>query len=187
MTDDGGRDDATTGRRHPLDLKEMISEDRQLQRELTAALEQVADSLPQFDPPLLRVIQAVLEPSWQEHVSFQNEALFPIVKRIGAPPAEIQAMLDQLSAEHLALSEHQANAGRQIAKLMRGRISDFEVFGKEMREVFDLRQRHLDREAQLELWLPLRMDPLAHQVIDAWLRSRPSPRFPASLILDWEI
>lgn len=167
-----------------VDPRRQIAADRHLQQEITKALEGLADSLPAaVDLQLVHILGAILEPSWTEHVRFQDEALYPILVRRNAHAPEVLAMFERLRTEHTEISERHIEVTQHMAMLVEGRLANFEMFGYLLRSAFDCRNRHMIAEACIESWLPRSIAPADKALLDAWQANRSSPPFPASLLL----
>ena len=87
-----------------LDIREQIAADATLQAEISQALVAIADSLSQgTDLRVARIVVRTLEASWDEHVSFQDEVVFPIV--LGRHTRQVALLVDRLRSTSKATSE----------------------------------------------------------------------------------
>lgn len=160
--------------------------DRHLQEEISQALENLADSLPALtDLRLARVLGTILEPSWSEHASFQDNVLFPIIARHSHRDGagELEAVLERLVAEHAELADRHAELVEQLEELAGGKLANFDMLGYLLRSVFDFRRRHVRREAEIERLVPRLLTPADRATLSTWTAGRPAPPFPLNLIL----
>jgi hypothetical protein len=156
-----------------------------LQLEICAALESLADSLPDVaDLRLARALTGVLEPSWTEHVSFQEEALFPVLMKRHDHSKSLQTELERFQREHVKISDGNAELGEQIELLIGGEAPDPGMLGYLLRNIFESRRRHIDDEAALiEAFLPSLLTPADRVALEMWMATRKKPPFPISLLL----
>ena len=157
-----------------------------LQFEICCALECLADGLPEVtDLRLARALITVLEPSWMEHVSFQDEALFPILLRRHHHSRDLAVSLDRLRRDHMEISDRNREVSEQIELLLAGDEPDPEMFGFMLRSAFDSRRRHMESELVLvEAYLPSMLTPAERTIVDRWHSARPQPPFPLGLLLE---
>src|SRR3990170_3029661 len=100
------------------DARRRVGADRMLQLEICTALEGLADSLPhEVDLRLGQSLVCVLEPSWAEHVSFLNDALFPILMRRHDGSKEVLSDLERCRCEHVEISDRHSEVNEQIELL----------------------------------------------------------------------
>jgi hypothetical protein len=174
-----GAEDEAAG---PVDAYERIAADRTLQLEICCTLESLADSLPEVDLNLARALAGVLEPSWIEHVSFQDEVLFPILSR-DVERALLVARLDTLKREHTEISGRFGELNEQIVLVIEGEAHNADAFGYLVRGVFESLRSHIDHEAVLlEEFMPRVLSPADRKIVETWSASRAWPPFPISLL-----
>lgn len=169
-----------------LDPCQRVAVDRMLQFEICCALECLADGLPDIkDLRLARALISVLEPSWLEHVSFQDEALFPILLRRHHASRELAQSLERLRRDHIEIGDRNREVNEQIELLLAGDAPDPEMFGYLLRSAFDSRRRHIESELVLvEAYLPSMLTPAERTIVDVWHSTRPQPPFPIGLLLE---
>lgn len=176
-------DNRRKGRR-PIDVRARMRADRELQAEISACLEHLADHLPNVpDDRLPRMLEAVLPFAWAEHVSFQRDALFPILRKRSAP-REIEDLLDRLEREHLEISGRHSGVQEHIGNLLGGDPPCPQEFGQTLRGAFQLRRLHLQGEADLDHWVPGKLSPADLDRVDAWHASRIEPPFPLNVLFE---
>ncbi len=136
--------------------RERIAADRMLQLEICTALESLADNLPNVvDLRLARALVGVIEPSWSEHVSFQDDALFPILLRRHDATRGVAATLERLRLEHAEIRDRHVEVIEQICLLIVGEQPNPDMLGYLLRSVFEGHRRHIEGEtAFLELDAP---------------------------------
>jgi hypothetical protein len=167
------------------DLCQRIAADRMLQLEICCTLESIADSLPGVaDLRLVRALTSVLEPSWTEHVSFQDDALFPILVRRHHSSQELSSAVERLRRDHLEIGDRNREVNEQFEMMLGGYEPEPEMFGYLLRNAFDGRRRHIESEIVLvEMYLPTMFTPAERAILDAWNVARPRPPFPLGLLL----
>jgi hypothetical protein len=167
------------------DPYQRMAADRTLQLEICTALESLADSLPNIeDLRLARTLIGVLEPSWTEHVSFQDEVLFPILLKRHDSFRALQANLDTFQREHITIAEGDAELCEQMQRLIGGETPDAGMLGYLLRNVFESRRRHIDSETSLlETFLPSLHTPADRRALESWTATRKKSPFPISLLL----
>ena len=164
-----------------LDIRAQIAADAALQAEISQALVAIADSLPQgTDLRVARIVLRTLEASWDEHVSFQDEVVFPIV--LGRHTHQVALLVDRLRSDHERIRDGNSDIVARLQALLGG-IS-YEPGGLEsaLRGTFALRRNHLQIDAELGGWLPDTFSPTEQSLSNVWQLSRPSPRFPLNLL-----
>jgi hypothetical protein len=167
------------------DPRRRVAADRMLQLEICTALEGLADSLPnEIDLRLGQSLVCVLEPSWTEHVSFQHDALFPILMRRHDGSKHVLDDLERCRREHEEISDRHNEVNEQIELLIGGEAPNPEMLGYLLRGAFESRRRHIDGEQTLlDRVLPSLFTPADRAAIDAWNATRPQPPFPINLLL----
>ena len=173
------------GNKKSPELRERISTDRALQQEITVSLEHLADHLPNVSNHRLpRMLLALLEFGWAEHVSFQREALFPILRLSASSRSNVDALIDRLEVEHVEISDRHIDVQEHIGNLLDGTPSPPDVFGYALRSAFEARRRHLDGEAELVEWLPHVLAPADAERISRWQNNRADPLFPLNVLYE---
>ena len=163
------------------DIRAQIAADSLLQAEINRALLAIADSLSQgCDPRVVRILNRTLEASWAEHVSFQNEVVFPIV--IGRHSRHVEPIIDRLRSEHVGLSQRHAEVGNRLDGVLQDKLDDAAGLDALLRTTFELRRHHLLVDAELIGWLPVSFSAAEVSLCCAWASRRPSPRFPLNLL-----
>lgn len=164
-----------------LDIRAQIAADATLQAEISQALVAIADSLPQgTDLRVARIVLRTLEASWDEHASFQDEVVFPIV--LGRHTRRVAFLVDRLRSDHERIRDGNSDIVRRLQALLGG--VSYEPAGLEsaLRGTFALRHDHMQIDAELSGWLPEAFSPTELALSSAWQLSRPSPRFPLNLL-----
>ncbi|MFA6139708.1 MAG: hypothetical protein WC684_03215 [Hyphomicrobium sp.] len=164
-----------------LDIRAQIAADAALQAEISQALVAIADSLPQgTDLRVARIVLRTLEASWDEHVSFRDEVVFPIV--LGRHTRRVAFLVDRLRSDHARIRDGNSDIVGRLQALLGG--VSYEPAGLEsaLRGAFALRHDHLQIDAELSSWLPDTFSPTEQALSSVWQLSRPSPRFPLNLL-----
>jgi hypothetical protein len=174
--------------RQTHDLASRYGADRCLQTEIDKALAELAKG---FASPLglrlARVLTTVLAPSWSEHASFQEEALFPILAKAGDATAATRLLLVRLGREHVEIGERQQEAISVLNDVAGGRAVAGGKLGVCLAGVAALRRRHYDAEAVLEPIIPTALEGPDRVVLARWTADRGGQPFPLNLILEsWE-
>lgn len=174
--------------RQTHDLGWRYGADRCLQTEIDKALAELGKGLPSpLGLRLARVLTTVLAPSWNEHASFQEEALFPILAKTGEATAETRLLLVRLGREHVEIGERQQEAVSFLNNVACGRAVASGTLGACLAEVVALRRRHYDAEAVLESLIPAALEAPDRVALERWKSARGGEPFPLNLILDsWE-
>jgi hypothetical protein len=168
-----------------IDPRNVTFADRHLQEEISNALEELADSLPELaDLRLARSLSAILEPSWSEHVDFQEAALFPIIIRHKGGLEEAVSLLGRLSTEHTELADRHTEVSEYIEMLVAGELTNYDTFGYLLRSAFEARRHHAVAESCIEDMLPRLLTPADRTMLTDWRKERSTPPFPINLILD---
>ncbi len=156
-----------------------------LQLEICTALESLADNLPNVvDLRLARALVGVLEPSWTEHVSFQDEVLFPILIRRHDATRGVAATLETLRREHDEMRDRHTEVIEQICLLIVGEQPNPDMLGYLLRGVFEGHRRHIEGETVfLDATLPSLLTDDDHEALESWHAARPEPPFPIRLLL----
>jgi hypothetical protein len=155
-----------------------IAADFALQLDICDALESLADSLPcRDDMTLARMLAAIAEPSWAEHVRFQEAALFPVLKSLTANKrCDACEGLDALEAEHGTCLGQTQEMAEQLRFFVAGEEIDGALMGYTLRSAFDGRRRHIEREqALLTPLLPDILKSSHRSQLESWLVSNAWP------------
>lgn len=165
------------------DIRAQIAADSMLQREISSALLAVANSLETgTDPRVVRILTRTLEAGWYEHVSFQDAVIFPIV--LSRHGAQVQPMIDDRRTEHANLSQQHSEVGRGLDGLLSagGNLPASESLGLLLRTTCAQRQSHLDRDSDLDAWLPDVFTEAECTLCCKWSELRPNLPFPLNLL-----
>jgi hypothetical protein len=177
-----------TSARQTLDPARRTAADRHLQGEIDKAIASLVDEVPaEAACRLARVLAAVLEPSWTEHTSFQDEALFVIIARGERLSPGMPALIERLCREHGEIGAHH----REVATILTRLVARQRAATAEecicLSETLELRRRHHAAEAVLEELIPIPLDDADHTMLADWTASRDAPPFPVNLIYQfWE-
>ena len=167
----------------PAGIRAHLAADGRLQEEINRALEDFADSLPgSTGLRLVTALAETLDPSWTEHVSFQEHVVFPIVVKRHAGTKDIAAVIDRLQREHAELSERHSEVAERLDDYLNGSSHDAETLGYLLRSAFEFRGRHLESEQRLDGLLPRLFTPSDLALFNDWTASRPRARFPVNLL-----
>lgn len=167
------------------DIRAHIVADARLQDEITRALHDFADSLPGVaDLRVVRILTRTLEPSWTEHVGFQERVVFPIVANLNDRKNDIDELIGRLKTDHAMLAEHHSEVAARLHDILDGDRLNVGTLGHVLRRAGALRIRHFDDEAVLATCLscPFTADDKA--LLSSWIASRPNPAFPLG-VLGW--
>jgi hypothetical protein len=163
------------------DIRAQIAADSLLQAEINRALQAIADNLSQgCDPRVVRILNRTLEASWAEHVSFQDEVVFPII--LGRHTRQVALMIDRLRSEHAGLAERHAEVGSRLNGVLQDQPDDTAELDVLLRTTLELRRLHLLVDAELIDWLPASFTAAEVSLCCAWASRRPNPRFPLNLL-----
>jgi hypothetical protein len=174
-------DDRSSAPQTP-DLAQRLGADRTLQAEIDKAMAGLAEGLPSLQGlRLARVLSTVLEPSWSEHQSFQDEALFPILAKANSARLDDHPLLARLSREHGEIGAHQQELLSFLNAHINGQRAATAKLTVCLTEVLSLRRRHLDAEAALGLMIPAVLDAADKAALDFWASGRATPAFPINL------
>jgi hypothetical protein len=177
-----------TAARQALDPARRTAADRHLQGEIDKAIAGLVDGAPaEAACRLARVLAAVLEPSWAEHTSFQNEALFPIVAREERLTPDIPALLERLGREHGEIGAYHREVTTILTRIVARQRAATAAECTCLSEALELRRRHHAAEAVLEDLIPVPLDAADRATLADWTASREAPPFPVNLIYQfWE-
>jgi hypothetical protein len=163
------------------DIRARIDADAFLQAEINRALLAIADSMSQgSDLRLVRILARTLEPSWAEHVTFQDEVVFPIV--LGRHTRGVAPIVGRLRSDHVRICECNADIGKRLGCLLLGQPGDAAALEAALRAAFVLRRDHLHVDAALNGWLPATFSAAEVSLCCVWETGRPDPRFPLNLL-----
>lgn len=85
-----------------LDPLVLLDEDNALRLDLCDLLEHIADALPENAAPQLAQLAATaIARGWVNHTTFEEQALFPVLRRYGRSHPELAACIAQLASEHV--------------------------------------------------------------------------------------
>jgi hypothetical protein len=163
------------------DIRAQIEADAMLQREISSVLLAVADSIgTRTDHRVVRILTRTLEASWEEHVSFQNAVIFPIIAgRHGPLVVEI---IDRRRSEHIRLSQQHSEIGRRLDGLLSGEQRLAEGLEALLRATYVQRKSHLDNDTELDGWLPQAFSEAECVLCGKWSELRPNLPFPLNLL-----
>lgn len=163
------------------DIRGQVVADAHLQKEINHALCAVADTLANGgNRRLARILTRTLEPSWAEHVSFQDEVIFPIL--IGRHGGELNERLDRGRLEHSSIAELHAEIARHLDDLSGVDGNMAEGLEALLRHTHAQRLSHIELDAQFDEWLPQAFSDAEHALCEKWTQTRPHPRFPLNLL-----
>jgi hemerythrin-like domain-containing protein len=147
---------ATCGSPDPLAL---IEEDHALQLELCDLLEALADSLPGFNRGTARSAAAILRQGFKPHLQFEEEMLFPLLRRRAPEGSALEPIMQQLEAEHTADEGFAHELADELELLAdTGLMRNAEMLGYMLRGFFWQQRRHIEWENRVLL-------PLARQTL----------------------
>jgi hypothetical protein len=163
------------------DIRAHIHADAHLQTEINHALLAVADGLPAgSDRRVVRILTRTLEPSWTEHVSFQDAVVFPIVEaRHGQ---QVKAPIDRLRADHAGLTQRHSEIGELLDQMLHHLHGGAAPLDGLLSVTLQLRQAHFELDAALDTWLPATFTKAERALCSDWAAARPEPRFPLNLL-----
>ncbi len=166
---------------HGTDIRAHIDTDAFLQAEINRGILAIADSMSQgCDLRLVRILVRTLEASWVEHVTFQDEVVFPIV--IGRHSRGVAPIVGRLRSEHGRIGECNADIGKRLDGLLREQAHDPVEFEEALRDAFARRRDHMHVHAELTGWLPATFSAAETSLYCVWEMGRPAPRFPLNLL-----
>ena len=144
---------ATSLGSQPSDPLDRLAAEHTLELELCEALEDIADGLPsRLDRNLIRMVVNVLAHGVSAHFEFEEEALFPMLRRRASSGELLIAALDQLAVEH----RRDAGMCGELAEelrycLLRERPRNPEMLGYMLRGFFEGQRRHVEWENSVVL------------------------------------
>jgi hemerythrin-like domain-containing protein len=126
----------------------LMKEEHALQLELCELLEVIADRLPdEFDGPLAIIAVAILQGSVPAHARFEDEALFPLLRRRIPAGNPIFADLSSLEGEHGQEKDVVARLTEALKSALEpNRVQDPEALARELRRFVASQRRHIDWE-----------------------------------------
>jgi hemerythrin-like domain-containing protein len=126
----------------------VLQSEHVLQLELCACLEHLADSLPdQVDRRLAHALGLMLANDITGHFAWEEQVLFPALRRHAASLAPIGPMLAQLESEHDRDEDHAKELAETLAALAsQGRHGNPEMLGYMLRGFFEGQRRHISWE-----------------------------------------
>lgn len=168
---------------NPLSI---LREEHRLQNELCDLLEAIADGLPhQFDSSLALASVSVLEVGMPRHIRFEEEALFPLLRRRVSEDNSLHSALECLESEH----DRDGAALVEIVDGLRTAIRDGEVrnadmLGYMLRGFFESQRRHIAWEEAVLLPAAENMlTPDDLQEMENWIIRHAHPRCAKQSIL----
>lgn len=174
--------------RQSLGLVQRVKADRQLQSEIDKAMASLLGGLPcAVDLRLARVLDTVLVASWTEHVSFQDEVLFPLIGKAERRTPDVRALIGRLENEHAEIAEYHDDFTASLKSIIAGRRISESGLEITLKRTLDLRSLHNGAEAVLDQIIPSVVDATDHTELEKWMASNGTASFPVNLILDlWE-
>lgn len=163
------------------DIRAQITADAHLQTEINHALLAVADTLDTgSDRRVVRILTRTLQESWEAHVSFQDEVMFPIIEaRHGS---NVERLVERGRGEHAELARLHGAIGRELDDMLHGALPDRATLASLLRSTHAQRQTHLNLDAALAGWLPDTLTQLETSLCADWSSARPHLRFPLNLL-----
>jgi hemerythrin-like domain-containing protein len=157
----------------------LVQEEHSLQLELCDLLEAIADRLPsEFDHALAVIAIGILQGSMPAHMRFEEEALFPLLRRRLPSDHAVVLALTCLEDEHARdagiISELTDALKSAIAE---GTVEDPETLGYVLRGFFESQRRHIAWEDRVVLpaaMAVLRQGDLAE--LQMWIMRSDHPR-----------
>jgi hypothetical protein len=166
---------------HATDIRAHIDADAVLQAEINRALLAIADSMSQgSDLRLVRILVRMLEASWAEHVTFQDEVVFPIV--LGRHTRGVAPIVGRLRSDHVRICECNSDICKRFDRLLREQPNDPVELEAAVRAAFERRRDHMHVSAELTGWLPATFSAAEASLYCVWETGRPTPRFPLNLL-----
>jgi hypothetical protein len=163
------------------DIRARIDADAVLQAEINRALLAIADRMSQgSDLRLVRILVRTLEASWAEHITLQDEVVFPIV--LGRHIRGVAPIVGRLRSEHAHICECNSDIGKRLGGLLHGRHREPAELEAALRNAFQRRRDHMHVCDELTGWLPATFSAAETSLYYAWQTGRPTPRFPLNLI-----
>lgn len=126
----------------------VLMEDHELQLQLCDVLEKIADNLPEsIEPELGLVVARILRKGMPQHMRFEEDVLFPLLRKRAVWEDELEHVLRQLEEEH----ESDESYGFEIADELEAlsecdHVSNPEMLGYMLRGFFDSQRRHIEWE-----------------------------------------
>lgn len=175
----------------------LVRDEHALQLELCEVLDAIASALPEeFDPALAVTALSILQGSVPAHTRFEDEALFPLLRRRLPPEDPVTATLLELASEH----DRDKDLVDELTEAMKsaiatGRIENRDELAVQLAGFCDSRRRHIACEdfvvlpvanavltgadlAELQMWIMASDHPrCSHQAIVA-IKSVRSGRHP---------
>jgi len=152
---------AGAGPAHDDPLDRLASE-HAVQLELCDALEFIADGLPHHvDRGLVREVIPLLTRGLAGHFDFEEQALFPVLRKRGAAEIPLIAALNQLEAEHTRDEDGAIELADELQALAeQGQARNPEMVGYMLRGYFESQRRHIKWENAVVL-------PAARRILSA--------------------
>jgi hemerythrin-like domain-containing protein len=136
----------------------LIEEDHALQLELCNLLEYLADCLPErVNGAVARSAAAILRQGLGPHLQLEEEMLFPLLRRRAGEGSTLEAIMDQLEAEHAADASFADELADELLALSEAdEARNPEMLGYMLRGFFERQRRHIEWENRLLLPLARR-------------------------------
>ena len=168
------------------DINARVHADAALQREISHALAALADSLRDGgDVRIARILSRTLEGSWIEHVSFQEDVIFPILT--GRHGINVAHLVAARCADHASLSQQHAVIARQLDALTGARALNGRDIEAVLRQACSHRLSHLCLDGELTARLPKTYTQAEKALCEKWSSLRPVLRFPLNLLCNGEL
>lgn len=141
-----------SGKTGPAALQRLARE-HHMQLELCDALEHIADSLPgRIDFKLLRAVIGVLDNGMAGHFAFEENVLFPLLRRSASSDASLIAALNQLENEHVRDSDLCHELAEELKALAaHGEARNANMLAYMLRGFFEGQRRHIEWENSIVL------------------------------------
>jgi len=144
--------DGVAARTGPAALQRLARE-HDMQLDLCNALEHIADGLPgRIDFKLLRAVISVLENGMAGHFAFEEEVLFPLLRRKASSDPSLIAALNQLENEHVRDSDLCHELAEELKALSaHGEARNANMLAYMLRGFFEAQRRHIEWENSIVL------------------------------------
>lgn len=140
----------------------VLAAEHQLQLELCDCLEQLADSLPdRLDRVTVAPLCLLISRDVTDHFAWEEQILFPAMRRRAMAAASVLPMLHQLESEHARDEDQAHEIAEALAGLAgKGTSGNAEMLGYMLRGFFEGQRRHISWEDRLLL-------PIARELLTA--------------------
>jgi hemerythrin-like domain-containing protein len=135
-----------------------VEEDHALQLELCNLLEHIADCLPErVGAAVARSAAAILREGFGPHLELEERMLFPLLRRRADDGSSLEAIMQQLEAEHAEDEAFGQELADELELLGRaGAARNPEMLGYMLRGFFERQRRHIEWEDRVLLPLARR-------------------------------